>query len=290
MTENKIRIYFLLLFLIAGTLPAFASHKTKSIPYGTNPKAGHYQIVNDVKIYYEVYGKGRPVMLLHGNGGSIEAFRNQIPGLSKKFMVIAVDSRAHGKSYDSDKELTFALMASDMAALIDSLHLDSVYVMGWSDGGNVGLEMAYAFPQKVRKLITSGANFIPDSTALPQSLIDDAKRDRAAEPDSGGLAYVRRLSPQPELARERRYKWIDLDLKYPNFTLEQLRSIKTPVLVMAGDHDLIKHEHSLALFRALPNSQLCIVPGSTHGVVIDRPDYANKVIADFFSLPFKKLN
>ncbi len=229
-------------------------------------------------------------MLLHGNGGSIEAFRNQIPVLSKKFKVIAVDSRAHGKSYDSDKELSFKLMASDMSSLIDSLHLDSVYVMGWSDGGNIGLEMALAYPRKVRKLITSGANFVPDSSAFAQSLIDGALQDRTTEPDSGALAYIRQLSPQPERARSIHYKWIDLDLKYPNFTIEELRSIKTPTLVMVGDHDLIKHEHSLLLFRSLPNSQLCIVPGSTHGVVIDHPDYANKIITDFLSLPFRKLH
>ncbi|MGA8034434.1 MAG: alpha/beta hydrolase [Candidatus Acidiferrales bacterium] len=110
------------------------------VEYGANAAAGNYAEVKGIRIYYEIYGKGEPLLLLHGNGGSIAAFSSQIPELSKHFKVIAADSRAQGKSTDANMEITYALMASDRSALIDSLHLGSVFVWdgataetsGWS--------------------------------------------------------------------------------------------------------------------------------------------------------------
>ena len=122
------------------------------INYGSNEQAGKYADVNGIKVYYEIYGAGEPLLLLHGQGGSIQTFLLQIPELSKHFKVIAVDSRAQGKSTDSDKEITYALMASDMSALMDKLNLTSAHVVGWSDGGNTGLIMAVKYPAYVNIL------------------------------------------------------------------------------------------------------------------------------------------
>ena len=134
-----------------------ASQENNQINFGSNKQVGKYAYVNNIKVYYEIYRAGEPLLLLHGGCGSIENFVYQIPDLSKNFKVIAVDSRAQGKSTDSDQEITYALMASDMSVLIDKLNLGSVHVVGWSDGGNVGLELAFAYRQKVKKLVTFGA-------------------------------------------------------------------------------------------------------------------------------------
>jgi pimeloyl-ACP methyl ester carboxylesterase len=260
------------------------------IDYGSNPKAGHYVHVNGINLYYEIYGSGHPLLLLHGNGGSINAFRRQIPEFAKKFEVIAVDSRAQGRSSDSDAELTFSLMSSDMAQLLDSLNIDSAYVVGWSDGAIIGLELALKYPQKVAKLVSDGANFIPDSTALPEKMIEDMRNTSFEKLDSASQREIITHSHFPERAGVIFDKLNELDLKHPNLTIQQLNSIEAPTLVMAGDHDIIIDTHTLRLFHALRHAELCIVPGTHHGLLQEKPELANRIIIDFLEKPFKDLN
>lgn len=134
--------------------------------FGKNEVVGKYLDVNGIKMYYEIYGQGEPLLMIHGNGGSISNFENQIPYFSKKYKVIAVDSRAKGKSEDLQDSLSFEMMADDFSALLDKLHVDSCYVLGWSDGGINGLLLAMRHPEKVKKLAITGANLWPDSTAI----------------------------------------------------------------------------------------------------------------------------
>ncbi len=254
--------------------------------YGSNPDAGHYVRVNGIELYYEVYGHGHPLLLMHGNGGSIYDLRYQIPEFAKYFRVIAVDSRAQGRSSDSDAELTFTLMASDMAALLDSLHVDSAYVVGWSDGAIVGLKLALDFPDKVAKLVSDAANFVADSTALPEEMLEDMRRTTFATLDSATQKSIVAQSHFPKRAAIIFDKLNRLDLYHPNFTIEQLRSIETPTLVMAGDHDLIKEAHTLRLFHSLPHARLCIIPGVNHSLLQEKPRLANRIIIDFLESAF----
>jgi pimeloyl-ACP methyl ester carboxylesterase len=258
------------------------------IEYGSNEEAGKYVEVNDIKIYYEIYGEGEPLLLLHGNGGSILSFEFQIPELSKYFKVIAVDSRAQGKSTDSEKEITYALMASDMNELIDNLQLESVYIAGWSDGGNIGLELAYAHPEKVKKLVVYGANYswkdflaAPDDTQMDP---DDPIFEKTGPVIQKSLSGYKKISPgiQKKLAV--------LMEKYPDFTLEQLNQIEVPVLVVAGDHDMIRPDHTLTLFTSLPHAQLFIVPGASHMAPIEQPELINSETIKFLNTPYRDLN
>jgi pimeloyl-ACP methyl ester carboxylesterase len=275
-------------FVTILLLLLFTTAAECQINYGSNKQVGKYANVNDIKVYYEIYGAGEPLLLLHGNSGSIENFLYQIPDLSKKYKVIAVDSRAQGRSTDSDKEITYALMASDMSELIDKLNLGSVYVVGWSDGGNVGLELAFAHPQKVKKLVTFGANYTHENwMAPPDSVVMDANDPRILKTTPLLKKYKEgkdKLSPVVSK------KLSDLTEKYPNLTVEQLKQIKVPVLVVVGDRDLINLDQTISLFTSLPHSQLFIVPGASHVVPLEQPELINSEVSKFLSTPYHDLD
>jgi len=278
-----------LLFLLSFSY-SFAQTKIK---YGSNTEVGKYKQVNDIKMYYEVYGKGHPLLMIHGNTGSIKSWSNQIPFFSKKYMVIACDSRAQGRSYDSDKEITYSLMASDYNQLLNKLKLDSVFVLGWSDGGIIGLDLAMNYPSKIKKLMVVGANFAHDTTALYPKLLDILNDYRSTPFEELPEAYrqsYQELKPQPERSSVIYNKLLDLMMNYPNYSVSDLSKIKAPTLVVAGDHDLIREEHTLKLFQNIPHSQLLILPGTSHLSPLEKPDLLNSIVDDFLSTPYKDLN
>lgn len=282
-------------YLFAALLTSCISFKQIQIDYGSNQQVGKYMDVNDLKVYYEIYGKGEPLLLMHGNGGSIESLEFLIPELSKHFEVIAVDSRGQGRTMDTDKEITYALMASDMKGLLDKLKFESVYVAGWSDGGNVGLELAYAHPEKVKKLIVLGPNYTHENYLAAK----DSVRMDANDPLIVNIKTIRhrradnaskRLSPKPERSPETKKKLEDLMTKYPNFTTEQLKQIKVPTLVVVGDHDLINLEQTITLFTTLPHSQLFVIPGATHFVPWEQPDLLTGAYIKFLNTPYRDID
>jgi pimeloyl-ACP methyl ester carboxylesterase len=247
-------------------LSAFVYPQSQHIEYGKNPQAGHYAEINGINLYYEIYGNGLPLLMLHGNGGSISAFTNQIPFFEKHFKVIAIDSRLQGKSGGSPDTISYDLMASDFCELLKYLNIDSAYVLGWSDGGIDGLIMAMNCPSKVKKLAISGANIVPDSTAFSYSDIVSLKN--FVEHDT--------LASKIEIALNK------MMLYQPNITFTDLKKINCPVLVMAGDHDIIKPEHTLKIFQSIPSASLCIFPDSNHGVCQQHPDLFNETVLAFF--------
>ena len=259
------RLFALILIYTFFSFTSFA--QTNEIVYDNNSLAGHYAQVNSINLYYEVYGSGTPLILLHGNGGSINSFRYQIPFFEKHFKVIAIDSRLQGKSGGSPDTISYDLMASDFCALLDFLNIDSAYVLGWSDGGIGGIMMAMMCPNKVKKLAVSGANIVPDSTALPYS----------------DILWMKNFVEHDTTASKKEIALNKMMLYQPNIPYENLKSIKCPVLVMAGDHDVIKPEHTLKIFQSIPNASLCIFPDSNHGVCQQHPDLFNETVLTFFN-------
>lgn len=260
--KKIICIIFVPLFFAINTFP-----QHNSVDYGNNPQAGHYAKINGINIYYEIYGIGAPLIMLHGNGGSINAFKYQIPFFEKHYKVIAIDSRLQGNSGGSPDTISYDLMASDFCALLDYLQIDSAYVLGWSDGGINGLIMALSCPAKVKKLAISGANVVPDSTALPYSDILSTKN----------FVEHNTTATKKEIALNK------MMLDQPNISYKDLKQIHCPVLVMAGDYDIIKPEHTIKIFQSILNSFLCIFPDSNHGVCQQHPELFNEVVFSFFN-------
>lgn len=258
--SNVVIVTLLMAFLVSGKAQ-------NTIPYGNNPAAGKYFSSNGVKIYYEIYGQGQPLLLLHGNGGSIASRAKMIDMLSKKYKVIAVDSRCHGKSGCMAGDLDYDMMANDVYLLLNDIQVDSAYIWGHSDGAIIGLIMAYKYPAKVKKLLASGANIVPDSTALQPELVEMMKM-------------------YPRIPDTLEQKRVRLMVFHPNIRWEQLARIKAPVLVMAGDRDAIRNEHTLHIFEAIPNAQLCIVPGATHFFYDEQPGLFNYYFTNFFEKTF----
>ncbi len=255
------------------------------VVFGSNPKAGHYVHVNGIELYYEIYGKGHPLVLLHGNGGSIAAFKYQIPTFEKHYEVIAVDSRGQGKSTLTNTQMTFTLMASDVADLLDSLNIDSAYVVGWSDGAILGLKLAELYPAKVAKLVADGANFNEDTTAIAARFFNGLKIP-FSKLDSARQQRIISHSNFPKLAGMIYDQLRILDLDHPKFTDSQIESIETPTMVMSGDHDLIKIGHTVKLFQLLPHAYLCVIPGAHHSLLHEKPALANEIIMQFLDTPF----
>lgn len=237
------------------------------IDYGNNSNAGHYAYINGITLYYETYGSGEPLILLHGNGGSINAFKYQIPFFEKHFKIIAVDCRLQGKSGGSPDSISYNLMASDFCGLLDYLQIDSAYVLGWSDGGINGLIMAMQCPEKVKMLAVSGANVVPDSTAVPYC----------------DILWMKNFVEHDTTASKKEIALKKMMLYQPNIPFEELKQIHCPVLVMAGDHDIIKPEHTIKIFQSIPRASLCIFPDSNHGALQQHPELFNETVLRFFN-------
>jgi pimeloyl-ACP methyl ester carboxylesterase len=247
-------------------------------PYGNNPVAGHYLPTRGFRLYYETYGQGEPLLLFHGNGGSISSMANQIPFFAQHYRVIAIDTRAHGKSKDPSDSLSFEQIVDDFSALLDSLHLDSCYVVGWSDGGIDALLLAIRHPGKVKRMAFTGANLWPDSSAFNPfvyQMLEQQHAKNLKEP----------LTPQNSNDR----KIFDLDYYQPHITLVQLHHISCPTLVIGGDHDVIAVQHTVVIAENIPQSYLWIVPNSGHSVPIFKKDRFNGLVYEFFTQPYRTI-
>lgn len=252
---------------------------TTGVPYGSNKDKGKYYSIRGFKMYAEVYGQGQPLLIIHGNGGSISHFVHQIPFFAKKYKVIVADSRAQGLSKDPSDSLSYEMMADDYAALLVAMKIDSAYVLGWSDGGINGLLLAIRHPGKVKKLAITGANLWPDSTAVFNDVA------QLIEP---AYSALRSNSNKSEKDKEA-WKLMRLLVEEPHITLSSLQTIQIPALVIGGDHDVIKPGHTLLIAQNIPQSYLWILPNSGHSTPIIYKDEFNRKVDEFFSKPYRKL-
>lgn len=246
--------------------------------YGRNKAVGKYVKTRGINMYYETYGSGEPLLIIHGNGGSINNFIYQIPYFEKRYKVILADSRAQGKSLDKGDSLSYEMMTDDLNALLDTLQIKNCNVIGWSDGGINGLLLAMRHPDKVKKLAVTGANLWPDQTAVNPFIHKWARNYY----DS-----LKTLPTSPKIKES--LKLTRLLCFEPNISVSQLQNIKCPTLVIGGDHDVILPQHTLLISQSIPNSYLWLLPNSGHSTPIFYRDKFNTEIDDFFKTPFRQI-
>ena len=274
MKEQRNNIILLILAL-SISIPTYCQ-----INYGSNN--GTYLTIRGTKIYYEEYGNGTPLILLHGGFGDISDFSGVIPEFSKNYRVIIPDAPGHGRSEFPDKPLSYQIMAEYYSEMIDQLNLENVDVLGWSDGGNSGLLLAHNRPDKVKRLLVSGANYkskeyigmekfkttILDTVWVEANWKDWIDYYTYRSPDRDWKRYI----------REGKAMWLAEEY----FSKNILEEIRIPVLVVYGDRDAVKLEHGLELRNAIKDSQLCILPNTTHNV-FEKPELIFEITNDFFA-------
>jgi pimeloyl-ACP methyl ester carboxylesterase len=267
------KICLLLLFI---TTSLFAQTQ---LPFGQNPQVGKYASIRGFNMYYESYGSGEPLLLIHGNSGSIADFSNQIPFFSQHYRVIVADNRSHGKSIDTKDSLSYEMMADDFAGLLDHLKIDSAQVIGWSDGGINGLLLASRHPKKVKKLAVTGANLTPDAGVSVDPWV--------VEYVYKSIDSLQKTPASPE--KNRQLKLARLLVQEPHITHAVLGKIACPTLVIGGDHDVILTHHTLEIAYAIPQSYLWILPNSGHSTPIYYKDLFNSTVLDFLKSPYRKI-
>jgi len=273
--------FIALLFVLASTSQAVGQQQPcqTSVAYGQNADAGRSAKVNGISMYYEIYGSGSPLLLIHGNGGSIASMRCQIEYFSRSHRVIAADSRSHGKTQDETARLTYELMADDLAALLDELKIEKADIIGQSDGGILALLIAIRHPSLVKALVASGPNLRPDAVVpwvipITQNELNEAKTMLARGDRSKDWARVKRQN--------------ELMMTEPHIAVSQLQRIKAPTLILGGDDDLIKLEHLIEIYRNIPQAQLGIFPGATHFIPQGEHELYNSTAERFLTHPFTR--
>ena len=246
---------------------------------------GRYAAVHGLQMYYEVHGRGgTPLVLLHGGGSTIDtSFGQVLPSLAQTRQVIAFEQQGHGRTADVDRPFSFEQSADDAVALLDHLEIEVADFYGYSNGGQIALQIAIRHPQRVRKLVVASA-------IVKRNGLDDAVWEslRTATPDSMPAelreAYLQ-VAPRPSDLASMSAKCADRMLALEDWDPALLRGIEAPTLVVAGDTHDIRPEHAVELYRLLPNAQLAILPGTDHMSLVNRTDYLLAMIPRFLDQP-----
>jgi pimeloyl-ACP methyl ester carboxylesterase len=257
---------------------------TNEIEFGSNN--GSVININGKNIYYEEYGQGPTLLLLSGGGinRSIRDFGKCISGLSKHYRVIAPDTPGQGRSEQTDS-LSYDLLTDFMSQLMDSLKIDSGYVMGWSDGAIVSLLLADRRADKVKKVIAVGANNGMRGFVLPDGFPLDSVKipslEYLARSNKKDIEWYNTLTPKKDWRKMvNNLNKMVYDKEY--FPTSVYDRINIPVMIVLGDRDMISVEHGLEMSRRIKNSQYCVLPNTTHDVFAERPDLINKIAIEFF--------
>lgn len=251
-----------------------------------------YAPVNGLKMYYEIHGavngNDPPLVLLHGGGSTIEtSFGMVLPALAKTRQVIAFEQQGHGRTADIfDRPFTFEQSADDAAGLLRHLNIGKADFLGYSNGGHIALQMAISHPGLVRKLIVESAMFQRDgSDSVFWKSFEHAKLDDM--PLELRKAYLG-TAPHPEDLPTFFTKSVQRMLHFRGWTPEEIRSINAPTLVLIGDHDIVRPEHAVRMFRLLPNARLAILPGTDHMTIVNRSDWLIPMVESFLDAPVPK--
>lgn len=267
---NKYKINLLLALMAAltfclGTAYGGGGHFLDFDPMNGDMKSG-YADVNGIKMYYEIHGTGAPLVLIHGGGSTIEtSFGRLIPLISKHFTVIAMDLQAHGRTQDRDAAESFEQDADDVFALLQNLKVSRAHVLGFSNGGNTAMQLAYRHPQVVDRLVIASSFYKRDGL-LPGLLDNIRNATFESMPQVFKDAFLK-VNPDPKKLRSMFEKDRDRMANFKDWNDDVLRSIKASTLLISGDQDVALPAHTIAMSRLIPNCRLLILPAG-HGEYI----------------------
>lgn len=219
-------------------------------------------------LHYIEQGKGEVLILLHGNGESLEYFAHQIAYFSHDYRVIAVDTRGHGQSPRGEDPFTLEQFAEDLKEFMDSLRIKKAHILGFSDGGNIAMMFALWYPERIHSLILNGANLDPQGVKWS-----------VQAPVVLQYEIARRFARRNAAAR-RKAELLSLMVNEPNIPPEALSRLTMPTLVIAGDRDMIKDSHTCLIASSLPQGQMVILPG-THFIASENPVAFNAAVEQF---------
>ena len=254
--------------------------------------AGTYIEANGLQVYYEAYGEGKPLLLIHGGTATSRSWASHLPAFAKHFRVFAPDSRGHGRTDNPTGELGYHLMADDVAALIKALDLQRPLVLGYSDGGQISLELGMRYPGMAGALVLGGTQFRFSEAYLEAvrellSIADDeegvdTERLKREQPDL--IAYLREGHGHvygPEYWKTYVRQIASLWMTPLRYTDEDLAAVTDPVLLLVGDRDGVSTEESVELFRLLPNAELAVAPASDHSFIEAKASLFDALALDF---------
>ena len=261
--------YLLIAIVLAATADARAEPQWLTLPPTPSlPKAvqSGYAPVNGVKIWYATFGRGEPVILLHGGLANSNYWGNQVRALEGHYRVIVIDSRGHGRSTRNDQPYGYDLMSSDVVALMDFLKIPKAAIVGWSDGAILGLDIAMQHPERVSKLFAFAANSDPSGVAdIAQSPVFNAFIARAEK-------EYEALSPTPTEYKAFLAQITKMWETQPNWSAADLKRIAVPTWIVDADHDeAIKRENTEFMAANIPNAGLLLQPEVSHFSFIQDP-------------------
>lgn len=253
-----------------------------------------YAEVGPLRMYHEIRGQGRDLVLLHGGGSTIEAtFERVMPLLSGHHRTIAIEQQGHGRTADLDRPFSFEQMADDTAAVLRQLAIGRADVFGFGTGGSVAMQLAVRHPTVIRKLVLA-STFVRSDGLVPELRQAFQRPAELAElPPALRDAYLA-TAPRPQDLQSQADKLRALMREFRDWSADELRRIRAPVLVMSGDQDVVTPEHALEMMRAFPHGQLMILPG-LHGAYLGEastpatssrvPLLAASIIDEFLAAP-----
>jgi len=279
--EEAIRIaaaIAVMLFLVPSTATGGARERSSHVKSGYAP-------VNGLKMYYEIHGtadgRNPPLVLLHGGGSTIDtSFGNVLHSFAKNRPVIAFEQQGHGHTTDIvDRPFSFERSADDAVALLTYLKIDRADFFGYSNGGNIALQIAIRHPERVRKLIVASAMFRRDG--LYPDFWESMKRATLESmPAELKEAYLR-VAPHPEQLSTFHDKCARRMLEFKDWRADDIRSIDAPTLVMVADGDIVRPEHAVEMFRLLPHGRLAVLPDTDHMTLVRRAEWQVSMIEAF---------
>ncbi len=230
------------------------------------PEVSGFAPIRGIQMYYGIYGKGHgtPILLVHGGMGSSDVWGSEVPELARNHEVIVADSRGQGRSTRTNIPFTYHLMAEDYVALLDYLKIDKVALVGFSDGGIIGIDMAIHHPERLTKLFAQAANVSP-SGLFPETIASAVNDVKASAATGDGQTASDEMPPLQQAIET---MWAT----EPNYTTAELRSIRVPTEIVVGDHDeFIKPSHSRYMADTIPGAKLVVLSNVSHGALYQNP-------------------